>query len=94
MSSFVVPIVVFVLAMLAMTTLLILGLRRSWRAGRRLQQVERIGQGKCPSCGYDLMGRITDFCPECGHRFTAHERKRLDGIAVGLKRMRERGISR
>ena len=33
---------------------------------RRIRRRRLIGQGRCPSCGYDLSGNVTGECPECG----------------------------
>jgi hypothetical protein len=45
-------------------------IRRAWferkQINRVLARYQRIEQGRCPDCGYDLRGS-PDRCPECGH---------------------------
>jgi len=35
---------------------------------RPLRTRLRVWRGRCPSCGYDLMGNQSGVCPECGSR--------------------------
>ena len=36
-------------------------------ARERLQKrLQRLLEGRCPTCGYDLTGNISGVCPECG----------------------------
>jgi len=37
-----------------------------WTTYDRTLESERLRQGLCPQCGYDLRGLNTDRCPECG----------------------------
>ena len=30
-------------------------------------RAERLANGQCLRCGYDLTGNISGMCPECGH---------------------------
>ena len=69
----------------------LLAVPRLIRASRKLRRVESIGQGYCPECRYDLTGGIEANCQECGYEFSKQERRRLDGIAPGLAKKRERG---
>ena len=36
------------------------------RGPRWVRSTRRIRRGRCPACGYDLLGRFEGGCPECG----------------------------
>jgi hypothetical protein len=78
--------------LLVLGPVLVYGMWRTGCAGRRLRQVQRVAHGRCPGCNYSVMGQLSDRCAECGYEFTTAELRRLEGIYVGLKRMRERGL--
>jgi hypothetical protein len=46
----------------------LLRLRRYWATNRRRQ---RLRQGLCPACRYNLTANISGVCPECGTPITA-----------------------
>ena len=42
-----------------------------WATYRQTLESERLRQGLCPRCGYDLRGLNTARCPECGAKLRA-----------------------
>jgi hypothetical protein len=48
---------------LAALVFLFLGVSSHWKAVRKR---DRLANGKCGDCGYDLNGNISGACPECG----------------------------
>lgn len=60
-------------------------------SSKAMQGNQRIAQGYCPACGYDLAGQQTlgERCPECGHVYDEAERRRLNRIAPYLLRARQ-----
>lgn len=83
-------IVTGLLLLLLTGLVLTITIRRTWHAGRRLQRVMRVSRGECPACGYSVAGKVGKSCAECGYSFTSQERRRLEGVYLGLARMRRR----
>jgi hypothetical protein len=54
-------------ALLVGLALLAAGMLAWWKIDRPYElRQERLAQGQCPGCGYDLTGNVSGVCPECG----------------------------
>jgi len=52
----------------------------------QLRHIMRLSEVHCPQCDYDLGGRLSEQCPECGHRFTEKQYRRLSSIWEFLRK--------
>lgn len=56
---------------------MVTAVRRLRHSTRRVRRIRRLAAARCSRCDYDLRGALVDQCPECGHRFTRQEYRRL-----------------
>ena len=51
---------------IAVTWLLTGGLIAVQNAADHVRRLKRLDRGRCPACGYDVRGDLSERCPECG----------------------------